>query len=177
MSEPFPLVMVAALGPNRCIGREGKLPWRVPEDLRHFKAVTMGHAIVMGRKTFETVGKALPGRRNIVVSRTRRDYPADVESYASLQEAIDAARSTDREPYVIGGGQLYRDAMPLASTLLLTIIEGDAARDAIDCDAFFPEVDAAIFELAESRPFETPGVRLETYRRRGAIVSGSLGPR
>lgn len=174
MSERPALILVAALGPDRCLGKQGKLPWHVPEDLRHFKSSTLGHAIVMGRKTFETVNKALPGRRNIVVSRTRREYPDGVEGFASLDDALRAARDTDASPRVIGGGEIYREALPLATELLLTIIEGDAARDAVECDAFFPEVDPREFVLVETRPFETPGVRLETYRRRSGDVSGNL---
>ena len=177
MSETKPaLWLIVAIGPNRAIGRGGKLPWHIPEDLKHFKQATLGHAIIMGRKTFESIGRALPGRRNIVVSRSRRDFadeatgkahPDGVEVFATFDEALRRAHETDSEPRVIGGGEIYRDAMPFVTELHVTSVAPEASGDVSDCDAFFPEIDDAIFELVEELRFATPGVTLRRYRRRG----------
>jgi dihydrofolate reductase len=171
-------VLVVAVGPNGEIGRAGGIPWRLPEDLRHFKAATLGHAIVMGRKTFESIGRPLPGRRNIVVSRDRAFAPEGVETFASLDEALVAARRTDPEPRVIGGGEIYALALPLATELLVTHVSAEAAGDLAGSDAFFPTIDASVFDVIEERPFETPGVTLRHYRRRSRASggSGSIGP-
>lgn len=175
MSEPRRLGLVVAMGPGREIGRRGQLPWRLSEDLKHFKALTLGHAIVMGRATYESIGKPLPGRRNIVVSRTKRDFadvekglphPEGLEVYASIEEAIRRARETDDAPFVIGGGAVYAAALPLASDLFVTHVSAEAAGALEGCDAFFPEVDLGAFELVEERPFATAGVTFRHYRRR-----------
>ncbi len=176
MSEAKPaLWLVVAIGPNRAIGRRGKLPWHIPEDLKHFKALTLGHAIIMGRKTFESIGRALPGRRNIVVSRSRRDFadassgkahPEGVEVVATFEEALRRARETDPEPCVIGGSEIYREALPLVTHLHVTSVGPEASGDVSDCDVFFPEIDDETFELFEERPFATSGVTLRLYRRR-----------
>ncbi len=169
MTALAPLVVVVAIGPGREIGRAGALPWRLPEDLKHFKAHTTGHAIVMGRKTFESIGRPLPHRRNIVVSRTAAKgvRPDGVEIYGSFEEAIERARETDEAPRVIGGSAIYAEALPLATDLLVTEVSREAAGDLAGCDAFFPPIDERAFDLVEERPFETPGVRFRHYRRRG----------
>jgi dihydrofolate reductase len=125
------IVLVAAMGKNRVIGRDGGMPWHLPADLKHFKAVTMDHPIVMGRRTFESIGKALPGRRNIVLSRSLAEAPPGCERIASLEEALEGPASGPL--MVIGGGELYRAALPLAARLELTFI--DAAPDG---DTHFP---------------------------------------
>lgn len=125
--------MIAAMTPDRIIGKGGHLPWRLPEDMRHFKATTMGHAIIMGRKTWEETGRPLPGRRNIVV--TSRSIEG-VETFRTIEAAIAAARTTDPEPFVIGGGEIYRAALPLATKLIITWVKMDATGD-----TRFPEVD------------------------------------
>jgi dihydrofolate reductase len=114
-----PLAFVLAVADNGLIGQHGKVPWRIPEDLAHFKRMTLGHAIIMGRGTWDEVGKPLPGRRNIVVSRTVRELPG-AELAPSLEEAIALARETDDEPRIIGGAQIYRAALPLATRIFLT---------------------------------------------------------
>lgn len=156
-----PLVLVLAVARNGAIGKDGKVPWHVPEDLRHFKAMTMGHAIVMGRKTYEETRRPLPGRRNIVITR-RRDYQAPgCEVVGSLEEAIALARTSDPEPRVIGGAEIYRLAWPLATRVHLTEIDRDA-----DADTFF-EVDRKGFRETERRKGETPGVTFVTLDREG----------
>jgi dihydrofolate reductase len=126
------LGLVVAVARNGGIGFKNALPWRIPEDLKRFKAVTLGHAVVMGRATHEAIGRPLPERRNVVVSRTATAIPG-CEVARSLDEALTLARTTDSMPMVIGGAQLYAEAMPLATHLFLTEVERD-----VEADTFFP---------------------------------------
>ena len=139
MSEALqPLTMVAAMSTNRVIGRQGELPWHIPGDLKFFKQTTMGHAIIMGRKTFDSVGKALPGRHNIVVTRQRSLQLPGCDVVHSLDEAIALARAEgDENPHIVGGESLYRAALPKATHLILTEVHQHIS----DGDTFFPEVD------------------------------------
>ena len=129
------LALIAAVAANGVIGRDGKLPWHLPEDLRRFRALTTGHAIIMGRRTWETLPHALPARENIVVTR-RQGYRAPGASVASSLE--DALRRVTYAPppFVIGGGELYRAALPCAQRAFITEIarafEGDATFPALD---------------------------------------------
>lgn len=131
------IAIVVALSSNRVIGRDGELPWRLPTDLRHFKELTTGHAVVMGRKTWESLPprfRPLPGRRNIVLSRSDA-YDADgVESYGDLEAALDAC---GRDCFVIGGELTYVQALPLAQRVYATHVDAE-----VDGDAFFPELAA-----------------------------------
>ena len=129
------------MGRNRVIGVDGGMPWHLPADLKHFKAVTMGHPVVMGRRTFESIGKALPGRRNVVLSRSLDRAPDGCEVAASLAEAL--AVLEPGPVMVIGGGQLYRNALPVASRMELTFI--DAAPQG---DTQFPVWNHADWTLA-----------------------------
>ncbi|MFI4953364.1 MAG: dihydrofolate reductase [Burkholderiales bacterium] len=123
------LALVAAVASNGVIGSNGRLPWRLPDDLKRFRALTTGHAIVMGRKTWESIGRPLPDRQNIVVSRHRQFTAPGCAVANSLAEAIGLAAMP--EPvFVIGGEALYRDALPLADLLHLTEIQRDFAGDA-----------------------------------------------
>jgi len=117
---------------NRVIGSHGRLPWRLPEDLRRFKALTLGHHVIVGRKTWESIGRPLPGRINLIVTRNRTYCAAGAIVVHSLAEALAHARE-DPEPFVIGGAELYREALPLADRIYLTEL-----RDAYSGDAFFP---------------------------------------
>ena len=134
--------IIVAVTKNMAIGRGGDLLFHISEDLRRFKALTMGHPIIMGRKTFESFPNgALPGRRNMVITR-QADYVANgAETVGSLQQAIDAVEQCD-EAFVIGGGEIYTQALPHASKLYLTIIDADVA----DADTFFPEYDQQDWE-------------------------------
>ena len=137
MSDARPaLTLVAALSTNGVIGKGGGLPWHIPGDLAFFKRTTMGHAIVMGRKTFDSVGRPLPGRRNIVVTRQRGLAIPGCEVVHSLEDAISLAREGgDDDPHIVGGASLYQSALPLASRLVLTEV-----HQHIDAgDTFFPE--------------------------------------
>jgi dihydrofolate reductase len=124
-----PLCLVLAIAKNGIIGKDGKVPWNVPEDLKHFRRSTTGHAVIMGRKTWEEVGKPLPNRRNLVVSRRADLQLEGAEVAPSLEEAIALARTTDDEPRVIGGAEIYRLALPLATRVLLTEIQLEPEGD------------------------------------------------
>ncbi|MDB4935902.1 MAG: Dihydrofolate reductase [Labilithrix sp.] len=160
MTERAPLAMVVAIGDNGAIGKDGKVPWRIPEDLKHFKNVTMGHAIVMGRKTWDEVGRPLPGRRNLVVSRQPGLVLAGAEVFPTLDAAIAAARTTDAEPHVIGGSTIYEAAMPLATRIHLTEVHRK-----VEADTFFPPFDRSVWREVERRPAETEGVEFVTLER------------
>lgn len=134
--------LIAALSLNRVIGVNNQLPWHLPDDLQHFKSLTLGKTIIMGRKTYESIGKPLPKRRNIVL--TKQDLPPipGVEFQPSLEAALSTCRD-EEEVMIIGGASLYQQALPLAQTLYLTQIE-----TMIEGDAFFPEWDPSMWTLS-----------------------------
>mgnify|MGYP001814615012 FL=1 len=122
------LSLIAAMAENRVIGHENRLPWHLPADLQHFKTITLGKPVLMGRKTWESIGRPLPGRTNIVITRDA-DYVAEGCVVAhSLEEAVRAAGEA-AEVMVIGGAQLYRQALPLADTLYLTLVHAEIQGD------------------------------------------------
>lgn len=161
------LALVAAVARNGVIGKSNTLPWKIPGELKHFRAVTMGHAVLMGRKTFESLPKALDGRRNIVLTRdedTLRRGLFGCEVVSTWAEAIALARTTDDAPRVIGGAQVYAMALPEATELVLTEI----ARE-YEGDAFFPAWDASEFVEVSRVAHSEPGVDFVRYRRRSAL--------
>ncbi|MFZ9709382.1 MAG: dihydrofolate reductase [Steroidobacteraceae bacterium] len=145
-----PLVtLVVALAANGVIGREGALPWRLPEDLRRFKAATLGKPVIMGRRTFESIGRALPARHNIVLTRRSHWNPADpaVTVVGDWPAALRAAGAVD-EVMVIGGAEIYSLALPVAGRLLLTRVQAD-----IEGDVRFPAIDPAEWSVLTSEAF------------------------
>ncbi len=131
--------VIAALARNRVIGIENRLPWKLPEDLAHFKALTLGHPIIMGRKTFESLGRPLPGRSNIVITRNPDYRPQGCVMASSIAEAL-ALCNEATEVFFIGGAELYRQVLPLADRLYLTEVEIEA-----EGDAWFPEYERSDF--------------------------------
>lgn len=131
---------------NRVIGRENKIPWDLPEDRKHFVQVTRGHAIIMGRLTWESLGRPLPNRRNIVVTRQQDAAFEGAEVAHSLEEALQLARQTDPEPRMIGGGQLYAESLPLATRIELTVLD-----EAVEGDSYFPELDPSEWHCSQER--------------------------
>jgi dihydrofolate reductase len=125
---PAPIVLVVAVADNGVIGRGGTLPWHLPDDLKFFKAVTMGKPLLMGRRTFESIGKPLPGRRNLVLTCGAGALPAGVEAVASI-EAAQALLPDTPELCVIGGAALFAQTLPLAQRLYLTEVHGTVAGD------------------------------------------------
>lgn len=130
---------------QNAIGVNNQLPWHIPEDLKHFKQVTYGKPVIMGRKTFDSIGRILPGRKNIVISRNSNLHIADVSIYSSLQEAI-----TDNQDYpeicIIGGGEIFKQALSIADKLQVTIVD----YPLLQADTFFPEIDVNIWQLSVS---------------------------
>jgi len=134
------LSIIVAMANNRAIGKDNQLPWHLPEDLQRFKYITMGKPIIMGRKTFESIGRALPGRLNIVVTRQSNWQYSGVRVAHSLDDAIQLADAqafinNHEEMMLIGGAELYRSALPQVNKIYLTRIE-----TTVDADAFFPEL-------------------------------------
>lgn len=138
------ITLVAAMGRNGGIGNRGRMPWHLPAELRHFKRTTLGKPVVMGRKTWEAVGRPLPGRQNLVVTRNESYRAEGARRVASLVEAVEAAEGT--EVMVIGGGELYRQALPLASRMVLTTIDLEP-----ECDTWFPAWDPTEWTLVEAQ--------------------------
>jgi dihydrofolate reductase len=138
------LSLIVAMSENRVIGRNGQLPWRLSADLRRFKQLTMGHALIMGRKTWESIGRALPGRTSLVISRNPAYQAAGARIVADLPQAIRAAAGND-QVFVIGGGQIYRQALSWADRIYLTLVHARIAGDTV-----FPELDAEAWHLIEA---------------------------
>ena len=164
MTRPRISILVA-MAANRTIGINNTLPWRCPEDLRHFRALTMGHHIIMGRKTYESIGKPLPGRTTVVVTRNRELEIEGCIIAHSLQEAIGACAG-DEEVFIVGGAELYAQALPIADVLYITEILAE-----VQGDAFFPEFDRNQWSAAarEEHRQETPHpleFHFVTYRRK-----------
>lgn len=151
------IAIIAAVSRNRGIGKNGKLPWHISEDLRRFKKLTMGHAVVMGRKTWNSLARPLPGRRNVVLSRT----PVDgVETYGSIDDALEALHDEERI-FIIGGGEVYAQFLTRAHEVHLTIVDRE-----VDADTFFPAYEHLLgttFLLVSTEPRD--GYRFESYRR------------
>ena len=158
-----PLAIVVAVSKNGYIGKDGGLPWHLPEDLKHFRRLTLGHTIIMGRKTYDSIGRPLPGRKTVVVSRNPELRIDGCAVARSLDEAIEIARRSDPEPRIVGGESLYRESLPRATRIYLT----DVQRD-VEGDARFVELDAEAWREAESRPGESRDVVFRTLDRRNA---------
>ena len=152
------LSLIVAMAKNRVIGIDGKIPWHLPNELQLFKRVTMGHHIVMGRKTFESIGRLLPGRTTVIVTR-QQDYavPGAVVAH-SLDEAL-VRCAGDNEIFVIGGGELYRAAMPLADRIYLTVVDAEPSGD-----TQMPEFDAAQWKLVSTEQFSKDERHGHDYR-------------
>lgn len=150
-------VAIAAMSLNRVIGNGNKIPWHLPEDFKWFKQVTMGQVLVMGRKTFESIGKPLPGRETIVLTRGAWSHPG-VKTAAGLGQ-LPLAAGDDRQVFIAGGAEIYRQALPMCGELLLTLVKREVAGD-----VFFPPFDEQ-FELVE-KIRETPDFDILRYRRR-----------
>jgi len=168
-SQPAPAPPVAARAPRVCIvaavaangviGASGRLPWNLPEDLRHFKQLTFGHPVIMGRRTWDSLGRPLSGRRNLVVSRRAGFSPPGAEAVASLDEALERCAGAEAV-FVMGGAELYREALARADTLYLTEIHRDFAGD-----THFPDFDRNAWREAERTAHHAPdGTRFDFVR-------------
>ena len=151
------ITLIAAMGKNRAIGLNGRMPWHLPAELQHFKQVTMGKAIVMGRKTWQSIGRPLPGRQNIVISRNSDFIATGANVVGSLEAALQISET--EEIMVIGGGQLYALALPYARRMILTLIDIEP-----EADTWFPEWNSGQWEPIEERNFEADDTSGLAYR-------------
>nr|AIA15625.1 Dihydrofolate reductase [uncultured bacterium] len=174
MTQPR-ITLIAAVSENGVIGRDLDMPWKLSTDLKRFKALTMGKPMIMGRKTFLSVGeRPLPGRPHIIISRNPDYRPQGVDVVSSLEDALSLAKEKAQalgvdEIFVAGGGEIYRQAMPFADQLSVTHVEV-----LLEGDTFFPAIDPAIFEKIDETPApagekDNYPVRFATYRRYHAV--------
>jgi len=141
--------IIVAVANNNVIGKKNQLVWYLPADLRHFKQLTMGHHIIMGRKTFEAIGKSLPGRTSIIITRQKRYVATDCLVVNSLKEAIKVAKmNNEDEAFIIGGGEIYKLAMNIADKIHLTEI-----RESFEGDTFFPVIDPSEWKETSRKEF------------------------
>ncbi|MCT2407222.1 dihydrofolate reductase [Chryseobacterium antibioticum] len=136
--------IVVAMGEKNEIGFENKLLWHLPTDLKHFKDITSGHPIIMGRKTYESIGKALPNRTNIVVSRKKNWFVEGILIVGSIKEAVKFAKKIDENVFIIGGGNIYEQTIDMADKLEVTLVKAD-----LEADTFFPKIDMKIWKKTE----------------------------
>ncbi len=157
------LAVIAAVARNGAIGKDNALLWRLPEDLKFFKRTTLGHPVIMGRKTFESIGRPLPGRRNIVITRNTQWRHEGVDVACSLDAAL-ALLSGDDEPFVIGGGEIYAQALPRADVVVLTEVDAEFSGD-----TFFPQWNREAFNELTRETHTSPdgwAYHFVTYQRR-----------
>ena len=141
--------LIAAMASNRVIGHKGDIPWKIPGEQKMFKEITMGHTVIMGRKTYESIGRPLAGRTNIVITR-QTDYQAPGCVIAhDLDNALASCSAEENEAFICGGGQLYLQALPMAHKIYLTVLSREVAGD-----TYFPEISEAEFEMTTSRLIE-----------------------
>ena len=141
--------IIAAMGTNRVIGRGNGLPWNLPADTRFFKETTRGHPVIMGRKTFDTMGKPLPGRRNIVITRRPHLEIPGTEVVSSLEAALSLVNVQEEEVFIIGGSEIYEMALAIADRMYLTLI-----HESFEGDTFFPEFDESDWVVVSRRDHE-----------------------
>ena len=136
--------IVVAMGQKNEIGAGNQLLWHLPKDLKHFKELTSGHPIIMGRKTYESIGKPLPNRTNIVISRKTDWFEEGILIVGSIKEAIKFAKKIDENIFIIGGGNIYKQTIDLADKLEVTLVKAE-----LEADTFFPKIDAKIWKKTE----------------------------
>ncbi|WP_143884811.1 dihydrofolate reductase [Chryseobacterium binzhouense] len=133
--------IVVAMGKNNEIGSDNQLLWHLPKDLKHFKEITSGHPVIMGRKTYESIGKPLPNRTNIVISRKKDWFEEGILIVGSIKEAIKFAKKIDEDIFIIGGGTIYDQTMEIVDKLEVTLVEAN-----LEADTYFPKIDSKIWK-------------------------------
>lgn len=157
--------VIVAKASNNVIGAKNELIWHLPNDLKHFKNLTSGHPIIMGRKTFESLGRPLPNRTNIVITRDKNWQAENVEKEFYLEKAIESAKKINEDIYIIGGGNIYKQAMEFADVLYITEVHHE-----FEGDTYFPEIDEEIWEEVDRENFmkdekHTYAYSYVTYKR------------
>ena len=141
---------IVAIGKNNEIGKNNQLLWHLPEDLKNFKSITTGKTIIMGRKTFESIGKVLPNRRNIILSRQVGKKIQDAEVFHSLEEVINLFENNSEEVFILGGADLYKEMMSKFDKLYISFIK----KEDKDADAFFPKINFSDWEIVDGKDYE-----------------------
>lgn len=152
------LSIAVAVGEHFAIGKNNQLLWHMPADLKFFKQTTSGHTVIMGRKTYDSVGRPLPNRRNIVITRDSQLKIEGVEVVNSLDEAIALSQHEEKAVFIVGGAEIYKQALPKTETLYLTTI-----HHTFDADTFFPEIDRSEWEVLSSNPHQADEKNMYDY--------------
>lgn len=143
------VTIIVAMGQNNEIGFENQLLWHLPKDLKHFKELTSGHPIIMGRKTYESIGKALPNRTNIVISRKENWFEEGILIVGNIKEAVKFAQKIDENIFIIGGGKIYEQTIDMADRLEITLVKTN-----LEADTFFPKIDESIWKKTDEVFYE-----------------------
>lgn len=143
------VTIVVAMARNRAIGANNQLLWHLPADLKHFKEITTGHPIIMGRKTYESIGKPLPNRTNIVISRKQDWFEEGILIVGSIKEALKFAKKIDEEIFIIGGGNIYEQTLDKTDRLEVTLVDAEP-----NADVFFPVIDQSEWQMSSETCFE-----------------------
>lgn len=151
------LYHVVAMANNRVIGKGNRMPWHFSSDMKHFKALTMGSTVIMGRRTFESIGKRLPGRPNFILSRSQKSEEGEVRFFSSFERALRHVRTP--KAFIIGGAQIFRETLDRVDGIYLTQIEGS-----YDGDAFYPEIPSYFKEISRNPLQEHPKIEVIVYR-------------
>ena len=141
--------LIVAMAANRVIGRQGNIPWKIPGEQKLFKKITLGHAVIVGRRTYESIGRPLPGRLNIIVTRNRNYLAAGCTVVHDLPSALNSCPQDESEVFICGGGQLYHEALSLADRIYLTVIPKE-----IPGDTYFPDIPSTEFRVKESKTIQ-----------------------
>jgi dihydrofolate reductase len=139
---------IVAIAENNAIGKDNQLLWRLPADLKHFKEITTGHPVIMGRKTYESVGRPLPNRRNIMITRSKGLEIPGIEVVNTLEQALKLCEGT-AEVFIVGGAEIYKMAMPVTDKIFLTVVKG-----VFEADTFFPSIDTEVWKETDAVSFE-----------------------
>ncbi len=145
------IALIAAISENNCIGKENTLPWYLPEDLKRFKKLTSGHVVLMGRKTWESIPdkyRPLPNRTNVVITRQENWHADGAQVFSNIQDALAAFKNKDL--FIIGGGQIYKQTIDLADTLYITHVKNTIEH----CDVFFPKIDPSLWKKTEQQDYQ-----------------------
>jgi len=145
--------LIAAMAKNRVIGKQGEIPWKIPGEQKLFKKITLGHAVIMGRKTYESLGQPLPDRTNIVVTRQKQYQTEGCLVVHDLSSALNRCPEDEDEAFICGGGQLYQEALPIADRIYLTVIPRE-----IPGDTYFPDISATEFRVSQSESIKVEEV-------------------
>jgi dihydrofolate reductase len=155
------IILIAAMAKNRIIGHANTIPWHIPEELQFFKKTTMGYPVIMGRKTFESLKKPLPGRQNIVISRNSQYQSPGADNATSFDEALSLCHQGTQKVFILGGSQIFEIALEKADTIILTILDRD-----VDGDCSFPDFSTSVFRETDSVRHEEGSEPFTVYHYR-----------